>query len=119
MKRNPRYVAKFLITLALRFKFALPILPVYKVKLVFLVFVKIALLRRLMYRFIVDNRSVEIIDKDGGVRLRTNEAGGKCKVTSASLDNVFAKVYSAMISRIYALLYGITLGTKFTDAFGC
>ena len=119
LRRNLRYVAKFLIMLALKFKFALPILPVCKVKLVFLVFVKIALFYRLMYHFIVDNGSVQIIDKAGGVRWRTNEAGGKSGVTSTSSDNVFAKVYSAMMSKIHALLYDIKLGTKFTNAFGC
>lgn len=115
MRRNSRYVAKFVIMLALRYKFILPILSVYKIKLIFPVFVQIALLRRLIYHFIIDNKSIQIIDKAKSIKKRTGEAGGKCKVTSASSDNVLAKVYSAMISRIYTWLYSIKLGIKFTD----
>lgn len=100
MRKNPRCLAKYMITLALRFKFPLPVLPVSEVKLVFFVFVKIDLLRGLMYRFIVDNRGVQIIDKAGGVRWRIGEADSKRRVTSASSDNILAKMYSAMISRI-------------------
>lgn len=119
LKRNPRYIAKFIITLALRFKFALLILLVYEIKLNLFVFVKIALLYRLIYCFIIDNRSIQIIDKVGGVRWRTGKAGGKCRMTSASSDNDFTKMYSTIISRIYISLYGIKLDTKFTNAFGC
>lgn len=117
MRRNSRCVAKFVIMLALKFKFAFPILPVCEIKLVFLVFVKIALYR-LMYYFIVDNRNVQIIDKVESVRWRASEAGNKCRVTFINLDNILTKVYSAMISRIYALLYSIKLNIKFTDVFG-
>lgn len=53
--------------IGLEAKFALPLLPVYEVKLFLLVFVKIALLCRFIYHFIVNNRSVQIIDKVGGI----------------------------------------------------
>ena len=68
LKRNPRCVTKFVITLALKLKFSLPILPVYQVKLVLLIFVKIVLLHRLMYHFIIDNVKIQIIDKAEGVK---------------------------------------------------
>ena len=118
-RKNSRCVAEFVITLALRFKFALSIPAVCEAKLVLLVSVEKALLRRLMYRFIVDNRGVQIIDKAGGVRWRVGEAGRKSRVTSTCSDDFLAKVYSAAICRIYASLYSIKLGTEFTDAFGC
>lgn len=57
-KKNLRYIAKFIITLILRFKFAFLILLVYKIKFVFFVLVKIAQLYRLIYCFIVDNKSI-------------------------------------------------------------
>lgn len=119
LRRNLRCIAKFVITLALKFKFALQILLVYEVKLVFLTFVKITLLHRLIYCFIIDTKSVQIIDKTKGARSRTRKTGGKRKVTYASLDNIFAKMYSVLISRIYTLLHSIKLGTKFTNVFGC
>ena len=37
----------------------------------------------------------------------------------ASLDNIFAKMYNAMISKIYTLLYNIKLDTKVIDIFSC
>lgn len=62
-RRNLRYMAKFVIMLALKFKFFFLILPFYKIKLLFLIFVKISLLRRLIYCFIVDNRNLEIVNR--------------------------------------------------------
>lgn len=62
-RKNPKCVPKFIITLNLRFKFVLLILPVYEIKLILLIFVKITLLYRLIYYFIVTNRSIQIIDK--------------------------------------------------------
>lgn len=52
-----------MIVLAWRFKFVFPIPPINEVKLVFLIFVKIALLYKLIYYFIIDNKSIYIIDK--------------------------------------------------------
>ncbi len=54
--------------LTLRSKFALPILPICEVKLVLLIFVKITLLCRLIYHFIVDNKSIQIINKARNVK---------------------------------------------------
>lgn len=62
-EKNLRYVAKFEIILALRFKFTFPILLVYKIKLGLLVFIKIVLFFIFMYCFIFDNKSIQIIDK--------------------------------------------------------
>lgn len=103
--------------MALKFKFAFSILLVYQVKLVLLIFIKIVLLHRLIYYFIFDNRSVQIIDVVGVVEKKTSEAGGKYKMTFISLDNVFAKMYNTMISKIYALFYAIKLNIKFIDVF--
>lgn len=50
--------------LALRFQFLLLILSVYKKKLTFYIFIKITLLHRLIYCFIVDNRNIQIINKN-------------------------------------------------------
>lgn len=119
LRKNLRCIAKFVITLALRFKFAFLILLICKVKFVLLIFVKIALLHKLIYRFIIDNKSVQIIDKVGNVKWKIGEVGGKYKVIFISSDYIFAKVYITMISKIYVLLYGIKLNIKFTDVFGC
>ncbi len=40
-------------------------------------------------------------------------------MTSTCLNNILAEVYSAMICRIYTLLYGIKLGTKLAKEFYC
>lgn len=106
-----------MIKLALKFKFAFSILLICEVKLVFLVFIKITRLRRIIYHFIVNNKTIQIIDKAESVRWRTDKAGNKRKEIVANLDNIFAKVYNTMISKIYALLYDIKLGTKFTNVF--
>lgn len=108
-----------MISLALTLKFALPILVVCEIKFVLLIFVKIVLLHGLVYRFIVDNKDIQIIDKVGSVRWRNGEASGKSKVISTCSNDILAKIYSAVICRINALLYGVKLSTEFIDAFGC
>lgn len=118
MRRNLKCVAKFVVILALKFKFALSILPVYKIKLVFLVFVKIALLYRLIYHFVVDDKIIQIIDKARSVKWKINETSSKSKMISTNLNNVLTKVYSIMISKINALFYSIKLDTKLMEAFG-
>lgn len=107
MRRNSRYVDKFVITLVLRFEYTLPILPVYRVKLVLLVFVERTLLRRFMYCFVVNNSTIQITDKVRNIKWRTNEAGSKSLVSSIYSDDDFAKVYNAVVCRINAVLYNI------------
>lgn len=68
LKKNPRCVAKSVITMALIFKFAFSILLICKIKLVLLVFVKIALLHNFIDRFIVDDKIVSIINNAKNVK---------------------------------------------------
>lgn len=88
LRKNWRYVVKFVIILALIFKFALLILAIDKVKLVIFVFIDIILLHKFVYNFIVDNRNIQIIDKAKSVRCKIGEIGGKSKVTFIYLDNI-------------------------------
>lgn len=118
-RRNSRYVAKFVIILASKLTFALWMLAFCEIKLVLFVFVKITLLHRLVYYFIVDNRDIQIIDKAAKIKWKIDEVGGKIKVTSICLNDVLAKVYSIVICKINATMNSIKLSIEFTDAFRC
>lgn len=118
LRTNSRYVGKFVIILAFRFEFAFWILSVYKIKLVFLIIVEIAQLCKLMHWFLGDDRGIQIIDKAVIIKWSISEAGGKSEVTSICLDNIFAKVYIALICRINTLLDSIKLNTEFIEVFG-
>lgn len=117
LKKTSRYIAKFLITLDLKFKFALLILLIYEVKVFILIIIKIPLLYKLLYCFIVYIKGIKIIDEARNIRKKIGEISNKQKLTSTSLNNIVGKIYSVIISKIYILLYGITLNTKFTDVF--
>lgn len=77
------------------------------------------MLCKLVYYFIINNNSIQIIYKAESLRWRVDEAGNKKKETFISLDNIFAKIYNVVIYRIYALLYNIKLGIEFTNIFDC
>lgn len=48
-----------------------------------------------------------------------SEASTKIKIIFIYLNDIFAKIYSIMIHKIYILFYGIKLSTKFSKAFYC
>lgn len=97
LKRNLRYVTKFVIMLDLKFKFAFLILQVCEIKLALLVVIQIDLFYRLMYCFIIDNNNIQIIVKAGNVKCRTGKADNKQKKISIIWDKIFANVYNAII----------------------
>lgn len=72
-----------------------------------------------MYHFIVDDRSIENINKTGYFQQRVDEAGVRSKMTFTCSNNVFARVYSTMICRIYILLYSYMLSIKLLKVFDC
>lgn len=71
-----------------------------------------------MHFFVIDDRSIEIINKTRYFQWSVNKAGIKKKIISICLNDFFAKVYNAVICRIHTLLYGIYLNTKLLKAIG-
>lgn len=99
----------------------LSILPVNKKYFVFFLIalkLKIILNRaRLIYCFKVNDWGVKTIDKARCIWKKIGEASSKSKMTFTYSHIVLVKVYSAMIRKVYNLLYDFKLGTKLAKAF--
>lgn len=65
----------------------------------------------------MNNKCIKIIDKIKYVKFKTSKMSNNCKMTFISSDNIFIKIYSAIKSKIYNILYSIRLGIKFINIF--
>ena len=72
---------------------------------------------RFVYRLVVNDKDIKIVNKTCYIYKRMDKAVSKSKITSIYSNNVFAEMYSAMICKIYTLLYDIEPSTKLLKAF--
>ena len=70
-----------------------------------------------MYGLIVDNKSIEVIDKARCSPWRVGKASSKYEIAFTSLDDILLEVYSTVIYKIYTFLYSIKLHIEFTKGF--
>lgn len=106
-----------MIAFALRFQFAIPILPIRKIQLIILlVFVQVTislLLACVLYGFIVNNRGIKVIDEARYIQCGVDEAGSKRGMASTSSDNILLKMYVQ-----YRDMHSIKFCIKLINAFG-
>ena len=74
---------------------------------------------KFVHCLVVDDRGIKIINKTWCLERRVGKAYSKSRIISTGSNDVFTKVYSAMICKIDTLLYGIKLSTNLSKAFGC
>lgn len=60
-----------------------------------------------MYYLVINNKSIEIINQMEYFQQKVSKTNIQNKIIFICSNNIFTKIYSAIICRIYILLYNI------------
>lgn len=67
---------------------------------------------------VMNDQCVKIMNGASYHKIKVNETGGKSKKIAIGSNDLFIKVYNAIICRIKTWLYGIKPGTKLSNGIG-